>query len=584
MRELDDSYVEGILSRVGKISVSEQLANKADRWFEEHLRESARASEAVGKRRRAVMPRALRVAVAAATVLLVVVLAWWLLSRSDVMPSAYAQLMEVVENSQKAQWLHARGTVSGQDVEMWLSLRPFIAFVRRGDHVEALDAEAHRQHSYDPVTNTLTIQYVPGTPAEVSQAPNFLSLVMAQLKEGHVQITTSREVAGGAEYVVYTVTSVEGGQQATLTVDASTQRLVKMESQDPQSPCGPGPFQMDFEYPASGPVDIYALGVPRNAKIVDKMPAVGILDLYQNVEKARERFAHTYYAIIYQGTPDSKGSYDLDQVTVVYKKNGKYRVERYRLYLDEMVSTDALRQLRELAPPDDMAALEAWTKTRRVAEIYFGDAVARSEATRIKLASDGRLDRYTADSEHLLTDTVEKYTFSWPVSRRNAVMLGPKEGSHGELVGTGYTSQGLVSHGDIIYLPSSVHKFWNPRRDYACEEEEMVSDVRAPWVRDKDWLKDADPEKIRKRWLSDAPKISEYRSVRTQKVEEYGQTAGGQWYAKRILEESTRSTSDRSSRTVVFIHLDTTRDIPDELLDPNSVTGEMFRAEEEKPE
>jgi len=33
----------------------------------------------------------------------------------------------------------------------------------------------------------------------------------------------------------------------------------------------------------------------------------------------------------------------------------------------------------------------------------------------------------------------------------------------------------------------------------------------------------------------------------------------------------------------VFIHLDTERDIPDELFDPDSVTAEMFQAEKAQP-
>ena len=36
--------------------------------------------------------------------------------------------------------------------------------------------------------------------------------------------------------------------------------------------------------------------------------------------------------------------------------------------------------------------------------------------------------------------------------------------------------------------------------------------------------------------------------------------------------------SQSTSRNIWIIHLDTERDIPDELLDPDSVTAEMFQA------
>jgi len=495
------------------------------------------------------------------------------------MPSAYAELLEAVENTAGAEWLHAHGTMAGQDVEMWLSLRPLRTFVRKGDHVEAADTDAHREYKYDPLTNTLTIRYIPEAPPELREAPNFMAAVMAQLeraqKAGQIQITTNREVVRGTEYGVYTLTLPEGNRQATLTVDTSTQRLVRMESEEAQGPRGPGPYEIEFDYPGSGPVDVYAVGVPRDAKIVDKMPNMGILDLYQNVEQARERFAPTYYAVIYTGRLRPDGRRDnLEWLHIVYKKDGRYRIERYGLAVG-IIPVDV--------PPDDLAALQSWSASRPVQEVCFGGPLPESPGVRIQLASDGSLDKHTLKSKFLPPHMVEDHTWSSPLSRKYAAMIEPKDGPDGQLLGTGCTGQGLVRDGDIVRFPYSGHRFWNPQRDYAQEQIERVSDVRAPWQEDKDWLKDADPEKIRKRWLSAASRIDDYRAIRTERIVEYGHTTLGQWYAKKILKESTSSTSDRPSRTMVFIHLDTERDIPDELLDPDSVSPEAFQPKGEPP-
>jgi len=44
---------------------------------------------------------------------------------------------------------------------------------------------------------------------------------------------------------------------------------------------------------------------------------------------------------------------------------------------------------------------------------------------------------------------------------------------------------------------------------------------------------------------------------------------GGQWYARKIVNESSHA-GRGLSRRITVIRVDTTRDIPDEILDPGS--------------
>lgn len=91
-----------------------------------------------------------------------------------------------------------------------------------------------------------------------------------------------------------------------------------------------------------------------------------------------------------------------------------------------------------------------------------------------------------------------------------------------------------------------------------------------PCQEDKDWLKD----------LEVSRDVKDRRSSQTEEVLEYAQTPQGQWYAKRIL-RTYEDNQGAHSQSLKIIHLDTERDIPDEFLDPDSITPAMFRAREE---
>ena len=51
----------------------------------------------------------------------------------------------------------------------------------------------------------------------------------------------------------------------------------------------------------------------------------------------------------------------------------------------------------------------------------------------------------------------------------------------------------------------------------------------------------------------------------------------GQWYAKKIVEETREDRSRGVDHQVIIIDVDTTSDIPDELFDPESLAPEQLR-------
>ena len=62
-----------------------------------------------------------------------------------------------------------------------------------------------------------------------------------------------------------------------------------------------------LDYPEEGPADIYALGVPRSAKIVDRVPKPDLARVIDGVKTSRQRFADSYYAIVAETMDDPRG-------------------------------------------------------------------------------------------------------------------------------------------------------------------------------------------------------------------------------------------------------------------------------------
>ena len=54
--------------------------------------------------------------------------------------------------------------------------------------------------------------------------------------------------------------------------------------------CGKEKMQATFDYPAEGPADIYALGVPRDAPVEDRMPPPDLSRILKLVRQTRRDF------------------------------------------------------------------------------------------------------------------------------------------------------------------------------------------------------------------------------------------------------------------------------------------------------
>ena len=524
--------------------------------------------------------RLARYVAAAAAVCLLAFVGWWLMSNGyELIPSAYAELAEAIENTKAAEWVHSKMTIDGKQVEGWVSFKPDRSITREGERVEFVDYQAGRHWKYDPEARTITILTMVEEENPLAGAESYLDLMLAGFEgaeeEEGVSLVKGEEVIDGKKYVTYSVTvdREEVSGTGRILVDPELNRVVRME-RFVESEGMTEPQVIEFEYPKTGPADIYALGVPRDAKIVHdrivrNMP--GWTKIKNKVTLAQKAFPQTYTGIVAKADVQKSGKLRLSIVWVVYKKDGAYRIEQVKLTGME-------------EPLDDLAGFIEWASTRPVYSVKFCPADEKTKGTRIEMRKPGQLSRTWAHNMRPLQGSVEEELWGYCYAladgdRSEHTMLLELQRENGPLVGIERKLQGLVDRGGNVFTPQKTTLYLNPQRDWIFERTEVVSDPHAPWQKDKNWLEGVDP--------ADDARVSKHTYV----VQEYDRTADGHWYAKSILGTLESTSIDANGVTkpkpnithrAIMIFLDTERVIPDEWMDPGSVTAERFDEEAAK--
>lgn len=478
--------------------------------------------------------------------------------------SAYAFLEEAVANAKSAGWVHTRYEGPEKNIEMWVRFKPFRQFGVEGDKVSLMDLGEKRRYSYDPETNTVLIEPCLIDDRALTESSNFLDALLTSLKESpdaYESLEDTEEVIDGKKYRVLSI--VAQGSLARVIIDGDLRRVVRYEAERTIEGETVQVMAVVFDYPATGPEDIYALGVPRDAKI-DNRVNESVISIREDEKKAREAFAPTYFAIVYKGREAGDGGIEPDTINIVYKKNGRFRIEEYPA-LPWGESTGSY-DLRLRLPADDMGAVEREISKRKLWRVYFAEPGEKLQ-TLVGFDDDYAIK---ADRTRIGIGQFIPEGISWP---ERMPVTGPatipgNASDFGYLVGAEKLTMGRVlEDGMTAYAPHRERWYYNRERDWILEEWTNEFDADGEWQDDKDWLDDLDPS---------APRPG--REILARRVVEYGSTPASQWYAGKVVDEQESSVTTR----VTLVYLDTAREIPDTLFDPSSIESEEFFVPKEK--
>lgn len=504
----------------------------------------------------AMRPRGFRlgraIAVAAAACAVLAGLAWLIPPLSK--PStAYAEVMQALAVSQEAECTHFH---EKDGRECWVSFKPLRWIEKNKDgSVQSLDVSSEQGVSYSPSAKTVTIMTVsPSTlvssPAgDAARSANMLEFLAKRLqteKAMGAEVTKGAERIAGKEMTVFTekLNGVENGQGTRrFIVDPATSRLVRIEETVGDKTVG-----VDFDYPDKMPADVYALGVPREAKVIDLRLTADTACLLKSVRAAADRFSKTYHAIEsdIQTSFSGEAPQKLGWVNEWWVKGAMIRSNSYDVPLPrDLGEKDWQKQLAELAKPfltGNVADLEAWMKQRKPTSI----GVIRDGADSVAYLSreDGKLVKRT--SRRTPGGPIQAFwQLESPIETSTPRMGGQEKGPWGDLVG-------IVSNTPSPFTgpgpKCETRWYFNPDRDYLCERFSVANfDPNHPG-------KDA-------------------RYFR--KVAEYAKTPGGLWYPARSEAESKRLSGKTARSITCFV--DDKAKIDDKLFDLGTVTADSLQ-------
>lgn len=253
---------------------------------------------------------------------------------------AWAQVAQAL---QRRPWVH--GKVVGPDgkelVEQWVSSDRELGGERAGPQIAFHDYKRKILTKYVPAEGA--VYRLPEPPEGAPGEANFLRQLLDQLLDpagppkfpfpGTELIEQARREVeeGGEKRIEIELTlRVAGGSRGPdlsmrIRVDPATKLpdSLAFDAEDGKR------YTASIDYPDRGPADIYDLGAPRAAKVVDRIPPDAVRRVLAGLEAGRRQF-DDYRAFVVEETVKALPGHDTPRFTAfrILRKGPRWRIER----------------------------------------------------------------------------------------------------------------------------------------------------------------------------------------------------------------------------------------------------------------
>lgn len=541
-------------------------------------RQPSSSSDPSGVLRVIVRQRAWKFVVAAMILIGLVIVMYRDNGSIDITPPAFGKMLEAME---RMPWLHIvrYDHTTNYQQETWFSYNPKILVTRYGNgKVQYLDYSNNKITIYQPDINTVTITYTPNKDRVVYDLPR--SIVNNYKKRWEADGTGIKHELKYEQgqyqgidvdfYSSVSYSTYQGMQyllsRSKLVVDRHKQVPVLNETKY----WGPhGEVRTDskaiFDYPENGPKNIFELGVPESAKILDYSPTPELLEVMKVYHSYRDNAPTKYIVIVVYAEGQKDAETDLIDGLATFYFDGINR-RRLEVLRFEPVSQQKFR----VQCGDSFDSLLKWKRDQEKSEfrIWMDEIVMYDGQYRYSQQRSSRNKTWSYFKKVYVPSDGYRLPMGGYIFWRDIVS---EQGWPNSLLRSGRTSiveNKYSKENDLICVevlyderqrdnkviePAQKRLYYlNPQRDYICEKQEILpqhSHAKHP----AGWI-----DKVGTMRAIDGTLFSD------REVIEYDQSELHQWFPKRIL---MRLREDRKKMITVYLNMDP--EFPDGIFDPN---------------
>jgi len=478
-------------------------------------------------------------------------------------------------------WIHAvEAEPDGKTYEVWYSPSEDISAMRRNDWIDYRDHGLGVYYSYDVAEKVLyrVPEYTPRRRDRYAAITATLRVLLQDeqlvdnpldrmefLGEQRKDMTLVRQrlekvEEGGQRWFDYHLTvryrDLADPIEVLIRVDPET-RLVRLSRFEGRWEGKQMVSETRFDYPRRGPVDVYALGVPKTVKLVDRIPSDEVTKILE-AHRAGRQGMEDYCAVMVRRSENKKMWWTDVPERIIYHKDDKYRID--------FPFAAGRRDVKK--PPEDVDRGVWWRE--QVRDIRFYPMAITHGRTQYTLNTRCVTDR--DGSAHVELESVRKYEYNvkpsdmYPPyyasipefacrppmgipSQALETVLDPDspDGPEGLILLTVHESGRMPSAPDPDADKHPPQPYgWryrlDPARDYAVVRWDDL-------YRDDSGREDDSKGRI---------------------IEEMAQSPGGTWYATQVRRKNAlRDTSGGEPYDdVTYLYVDFDVDLPDSMFEP----------------
>ncbi len=473
---------------------------------------------------------------------------------------SFADISKAMENET---WIYAKSS-SPEGItltEMWIGFKSKIrAFKSIDGRVSFTGLNEHRNYTYDPNSHSITIVYNYANDFDWSNSSPIAMIENEYLEliNRGVKIITSQAEYEGKQVQLQEAKLLQSNINHLISwyIQPGTKLLLAKRQESISSSGEKRVRETIYDYPQSGPLDIYALGVPRDTKILYALPGAAYIAIWDSYRQKSAEATSEYIAVI---THSSQADI-IDRIDVDYKSGQNHRWESHSVFTEG-------QQIEKLWPEykkqlgDSIESYLAWTvshyKDSGAISIELYDEPYYCSTSRDDKGQWSDISKlYSPDYSNMHHGTLE--IIGWPhIFNTNGYIIEDDYSKQNILICIEFISHNPLLSRSLYYI--------DPKKDYLCVRRVTETSLNTEWQGDQSWLED-----------------TSYKdgngSIVVADITETIQAPNGHWYPKTIERKQTGISKDYKEKPLSVtdikkVYIQTNPKFPDGIFNAEKLPG-----------